>query len=82
MLHNKYKSNKTSSNFEKFRKQRNLVTSLKQRSMSKYFIDRCVGGCKSTNFLATVKPFLTNKGSNKQKDTILCENETLINDQS
>jgi len=43
MLLNKFNKNKTSKNWEKYRKQRNLVTNLKRKSMNKYFIDRCVG---------------------------------------
>lgn len=49
--------------------------------MNKYFIDRCVGGCKSNTFWPTIKPFLTNKVTKVNKDTILCENKVLINDQ-
>ena len=30
-----------------------------RKSINKYFIERCVGGCKSKDFWPTVKPFLT-----------------------
>ena len=46
-----------------------------------WLIERCVGGCKAKDFWPTVKPFLTNKGSFIQKDTILLENDKLNNDQ-
>ena len=65
----------------KFRQQRNLVTKLKSKSINKYFIERCVGGCKSKDFWPTVKPFLTNKGTQVHKDAILFEDNKLINDQ-
>ena len=81
MLLNKFNKIKTSKNWEKYRKQRNLVTNLKRKSMNKYFIDRCVGGCNSKDFWSTVKPFLTNKGCKTQKDTVLSENDYLITDQ-
>ena len=81
MLHNKYQHYSTSKNWEKFRQQRNLVNGLKRRSINKYFIERCVGGSKSKAFWPTIKPFLTNKGSIFHKDIILCENESMINDQ-
>ena len=81
MLFNKYQNHRSSSNWEKFRQQRNLVTKLKRKSINQYFIERCVGGCKAKDFWPTVKPFLTNKGSYVQKDTILLENDKLINDQ-
>ena len=40
-----------------------------------------MGGCKSKDFWPTVKPFLTNKGTQVHKDTILFEDNKLINDQ-
>jgi len=82
MLQNTYNKYKTSKHWEKYRKQRNLVTKLKRKSINTYFIERCVGGCKNKSFWPTVKPFLTNKGTIVKKDTILFENETLINDQA
>ena len=47
MLFNKYQNHRSSSNWEKFRQQRNLVTKLKRKSINRYFIERCVGGCKA-----------------------------------
>ena len=44
MLFNKFQKCRSSRNWEKFRKQRNLVVSMKRKSMNKYFIDRCVWG--------------------------------------
>jgi hypothetical protein len=43
--------------------------------------ERCVGGPKSTDFYPTIKPFLTNKGSNITKDIILEDNNKNINHQ-
>ena len=62
MLFNKFQNNKTKRNWENFRKQRNLVVSLKRNSINKYFIDRCMGRCKSENFWPSINPFLTDKG--------------------
>ena len=81
MLFNKYQNHNSSSNWEKFRQQRNLVTKLKRKSINQYFIERCVGGCKAKDFWPTVKPFLSNKSNYVLKDTILLENDKLINDQ-
>ena len=72
---------KTSKNWEKFRRQRNLVTKLKRKSANQYFLERCLGGSKTKDFWSTVKPFLTNKGTHFQKDTILFEEGKLVNDQ-
>ena len=49
--------------------------------MNKYFIDRCVGGCRSADFWPTIKPFLSSKGNKTSKSVILNENNSLINDQ-
>ena len=81
MLYSQYQKHRTLKNWEKFRLQRNLVNKLKRKSVNQYFVERCVGGCKSKDFWPTVKPFLTNKGSHVQKDTILHENGKPINDQ-
>ena len=40
-----------------------------------------MGDCKLKDFWPTVKPFLKNKGSQVHKDTILFEDNKLINDQ-
>jgi hypothetical protein len=48
---------------EAYRKQRNVVTKLKNKSVNNYFIERCAGGPKCKDFWPTVKHFLTNKGS-------------------
>ena len=82
MLFHKFQKCRSSRNWENFRKQRNLVVSMKRKSMNKYFIDRCVRGCKSADFWPTIKPFLTNKGNKISKDVILKENNSLINDQN
>ena len=82
MLQNTYNKYKTSKHWEKYSKQRNLVTKLKRKSINTYFIERCVDGCKNKSFWPTVKPFLTNKGTIVKKIQFFCENETLINDQA
>ena len=81
MLLHRYQKCRTSKNWEKFRLQRNYVTKVKRKSINQYFIERCLGGCKTKDFWPTVKPFLTNKGTIVNKDTILYENEKLVNDQ-
>jgi hypothetical protein len=81
MTHNEFLKDKSNKNWEAYRKQRNLVTKLKNQSIRTYFYERCVGGPKSTDFYPTIKPFLTNKGSNITKDIILEDNNKIINDQ-
>ena len=62
-------------------KKHNPPFKLNGRSFRTYFYERCVGGPKSTDFYPTIKPFLTNKGSNITKDIILEDNNKIINDQ-
>ena len=82
MLFNKYKKGKTSADWELYRKQRNYVTKLKKASMRVYFYERCAGGPKSKDFWPTIKPFLSNKGSDGGSEVILNENDQVISDQS
>lgn len=78
MLYNKYQRIRTDKNWDLYRQQRNYVTKLKKKSMNTYFIERCAGGPKSSDFWPTVKPFLTNKAGKCQKETIISENNKLI----
>ena len=63
MLFNKYKKYKTPLNWDNYRKQHNLVTKIKKKSMRVYFYERCAGGPKSRDFWPTIKHFLSKKGS-------------------
>jgi hypothetical protein len=57
------------------------LTKLKRKSLNQYFVERCDGGPKSKDVWPTIKPFLSNKGCNTSKDTILTENANLITNQ-
>jgi hypothetical protein len=61
MFYSQYTKNRNTKTWEKFRKQRNLVTKLKKNSMKTYFLERCTGGAKNVNFWKTVKPFFSKK---------------------
>jgi hypothetical protein len=63
MLYSQYTKNRSNKNWGKFRKQRNLVTKIKRKSMKVYFLERCSGGSKSCEFWKTVKPFFSKKGN-------------------
>ena len=69
MAYNKYQKCKSKANWENYRKQRNLVTKIKKKSIRNYF-------------WPTIKPFLTNKGLHFNKDIILCEENKIINNQN
>jgi hypothetical protein len=42
-----YTKNRNTITWEKFRKQRNMVTKLKKNTMKTYFLERCTGGAKN-----------------------------------
>ena len=80
MFYSQYTKNRNTKTWEKFRKQRNLVTKLKKNSMKTYFLERCTGGAKNVNFWKTVKPFFSNKCNFGDQNIILCEDNKIIND--
>ena len=79
MFYNKYLKNKNSRSWDEYRKRRNLVNKLKKKSLNNYFQERCIGGCKSTDFWITIKPYLSNKSCNSQSKIILMEEEKTVN---
>ena len=50
MAYNKYQKCKNKINWESYRKQRNLVTKIKKKSIRNYFVEWCVGGPNSKDF--------------------------------
>ena len=62
-LHKKFKRFPNNKNWENYRKQRNLTTSIRKSAIKDYFRNKCGDGQKNPDFWNTVKPFLTNKGS-------------------
>ena len=79
MLYSQYTKNQSNKNWEKFRKQRNLVTKIKRKSMKVYFLERCSGGSKSCEFWKTVKPFFSKKGNCGEQKNVLFENDKIVN---
>ena len=80
MLYSQYTKTRNTKTWEKFRKQRNMVTKLKKNSMKTYFLERCTGGTKNVNFWKTVKPFFSKKKCNSgDQNIILCEDNKIIN---
>ena len=79
MLRSKFEKYKTSKTWEAYRKQRNLVTKLKRKSINTYFQERCTGGQKSKHFYTTVKPFLSKQSTGSQQKIVLVENDKIVN---
>ena len=49
-------------------------------SVKSYFLERCVGGQKSTDFWPTIKPFLSKKCKSGDNTIVLNENNTVLSD--
>ena len=82
MLKRKYHKCPANATWEKFRKQRNLVTTLKRNSLQKYFDERC--NLESQNvktFWRTMEPFLSDKKSKETSVILSKEDGSLIHDQ-
>ena len=80
-LRRKFNKNRSQVNWEKFRKQRNLVNKLKKTSLQKYFNDKCNdSNNKGKHFWQVVKPFMTNKSKANSQNITLYENDTLVTD--
>ena len=70
MFYSQYTKTRNTKTWEKFRKQRNLVTKLKKNSMKTYFLERCTGGTKNVNFWKPVKPFFSKKCNSGDQNII------------
>ena len=81
MYHNKFIKYKSDKNWEIYRKQRNMVTKIKRDSIKTYFYERTAGGPKATSFYPTIKQFLSGKTKNSNNNIVLCENDSIVNDQ-
>lgn len=77
-LRNKYLRNKSNENWEAFRVMRNRCVALKRDSVKNYFLERCAGGAKNTEFWKTVKPFISKKNKSGTADIALLINDKLI----
>ena len=81
MLKRKYNKFKDNQSWSLFRTQRNLVTSMKRKSMENYFNQRCNNANNPKSFWKTVRPFMTESVSHNTH-VVLKENDRLVIDQS
>ena len=81
--HNTYLNNRSTKNWEAYKKIRNQKTKIKRNSIDIYFMERCSGGPKSKDFWPTINLFLSKHTQNKNaNEIILKENDNLVSDQS
>ena len=73
MLRRKYYKLKSLANWERYRKQRNLVVKLRKKSLNQYTKDKCIGQAGTQQFWKTVKPLISDKCKNDNRNVILME---------
>jgi hypothetical protein len=76
MLRNSYYKNRSNENWQKYKKQRNLVTKIKKQSIRTYFRTKCNGSNK--DFWSTIKPFFNNKCTTTNDEIILRVDDELV----
>ena len=81
-LRRKYLKIKTDKNWQKFTKQKYLVTKLKRQAIKLYFAERCGGGTKSSDVWSAISPFLTNKVLQCGDNIAISENGKIQTDTS
>ena len=80
MLHRKYLKFKDDMHWKAYKKQRNLVTAMKKRSLKTYFEDRCenVKNGDPRMFWQIIKPFVSDKNLRGNSNIMLMENESIV----
>jgi len=79
MLQRRWKKCPTESNWEQFRRQRNLVTSLQKRSIQHYLKEKCQGTTNGKEFWNTVNPLISDKYMGSSEITLM-EKGSIVND--
>ena len=79
MLRRKYLKFQTPKSWELYRKQRNLVSKLRAKSINNYFAMNC-NNVSGNAFWNSVKPFMSHKSHSKNEYISLYENNRIVND--
>lgn len=78
-LRNKFFRCRSSENWELYRKQRNLVTATRRKSIKTYFQHKCGNTENSKEFWKVIKPFMTDKNTGSASNIIsLKEGDSII----
>lgn len=78
-LRNRYYKRRTEESLKSYRAQRNRVTEIKRKEISKYFGEKCKSGTKNKDFWRAVKP-LFSKSRTKAESIPLRENGKIVTD--
>lgn len=80
MLRRKFERNKSSVNWQHYRKHRNYVVRLRKISKSRYLKEKCTVSKDKNLFWNVVKPLISDKCKGGQENIILSTNDTIINE--
>ena len=75
-----YKRYPTPVNWERFRKQRNVTTSIRRNSIRQYFVERCGDGPKGEHFYKTIKPFLSSRYKSGNRSIMIQEGSEVVSE--
>ena len=71
---------RTDANYDLYKAQRNLCTSLRRKAIKKYFHNKAEGSQNPTDFWKMYRPFLHSRNSGQANDILLKEDGNFIND--
>ena len=79
MLKRKFTKCNSNMNWDKYRKQRNIVTKLLKKSLQQYMQKKCNEAVNGGDFWKTVKPLISNRGINKDDNIFLSYDGEIVN---
>ena len=79
MLKRKFTKCNSNMNWDKYRKQRNIVTKLLKKSLQQYMHKKCNEAVNGGDFWKTVKPLISNRGINKDDNIFLSYDGEIVN---
>ena len=79
-LYKKILRNRTDTNWEIYRVQRNMCVKIRRKSLRSYFNSKFSDEQNGSSFWKVVKPFITNKGHHNGSDLTLLEDGRIITD--
>ena len=79
MLKRKFTKCNSNMNWDKYRKQRNIVTKLLKKSLQQYMHTKCNEAVNGGDFWKTVKPLISNRGINKDDNIFLYNDGEIVN---
>ena len=81
MLKRRYDKNTNSGNWENYRRQRNLVSKLREQAINTYFHENC-RDVSNKKFWNTIKPFMSSGVKDQNARICLFGNNRIVNDDS